>query len=230
VLSRHSEPGASATGPFPRTTPAIRLLLADDHTLVRESVRTLLEREGFDVVADVADGREAVRLTEELKPDVAVLDVGMPVLNGLDAADQIQRVVPATRIVLLTMHAEEQYVAAALRAGVRGFLLKSQVLSDLVRAIEEVASGGMYLSPRVSQIVVEASLGRRDIESDPLSPREREVLQLIAEGSATREIAVALGISPKTAESHRAGIMRKLGIHGVAGLVRYAIRRGLVTP
>jgi two-component system response regulator NreC len=207
---------------------SIRLLLADDHHLVRQSLRALLEREGFQVLADAADGREAVRLAEQLKPDVAILDVAMPVLNGLEAAQQIQKASPRTKVVLLTMHPEEQYVAAAMRAGVKGFLLKNQAAQDLVRAIEEVARGGVYLSPRVSQVIVEASLGRREIDADPLTPREREILQLIAEGSATKQVAAQLGISVKTAESHRARIMKKLDVHEVAGLVRYAIRQGLV--
>jgi DNA-binding NarL/FixJ family response regulator len=208
----------------------IRLLIADDHHLVRESLRALLEREGFEVLADVADGREAVSAAGRLSPDVAVLDVAMPVLNGLDGALQIQKVSPRTKSILLTMHPEDGYVTAALRAGVKGFLLKTQVAQDLVRAIEEVARGGIYLSPRISQVVVEASLGRRELDADPLTAREREVLQLIAEGKATKKVASTLGISVKTAESHRARIMRKLDIHEVAGLVRYAIRRGLVYP
>lgn len=210
--------------------PSIRLVLADDHSLVRESLRALLEKEGFEVLADVGDGREAVRLVQKFKPEVAVLDVSMPLLNGLDGAQQIQSISPRTKTIILTMHCEAQYVAAAMRAGVRGFVLKSQAAQDLVRAIEEVAQGGIYLSPKVSQVVVDASLGKREIQADPLTPREREILQLIAEGRATKRVASMLGISVKTAESHRARIMRKLDIHEVAGLVRYAIRQGLVEP
>jgi DNA-binding NarL/FixJ family response regulator len=208
----------------------VRLLLAEDHQVVRESLRALLEREGFEVVSDVGDGREAVLQAEKLEPDVAVLDIRMPQLNGLDGAQRIRKVSPRTRIVLLTMHPEEQYVAAALRAGVQGFVLKTQAAQDLVRAIREVVGGAVYLSPRVSQLVAEASVGKREISADPLTPREREVLQLVAEGKATKQVAAALGISPKTAESHRTRIMRKLDIHEVAGLVRYAIRSGLVSP
>jgi len=215
--SRHAADGRAA-----------RLLLADDHGMVRESLRGLLERAGFEVLADVGDGREAVRLAGELRPDVAILDVSMPHLNGLDAAEQIGRASPETRCVLLTMHSEEQYVTRALAAGVRGFLLKTQAASDLVRAIEEVMRGGIYLSPQVSRVVVDVSLGKRRPAEDPLTGREREVLQLISEGRTSKEIAAELGVSLRTAESHRARLMKKLEIHDVAGLVRYAIRLGLV--
>jgi len=209
---------------------AIRLLLADDHQLVRQSLRALLEREGYQVVAEAGDGREAVRLARELNPDLAVLDVAMPELNGLEAARQIGRAAPRVRTVLLTMHDEEQYVAEALAAGVKGYVLKSQVAHDLLRALEEVAQGAVYLSPRVSHVLVDVSLGRRRIGDDPLTEREREVLHLIAEGRTTKQVAAALGVSVKTAESHRSRLMKKLDIHEVAGLVRYAIRRGLVQP
>jgi len=209
---------------------AIRLLLADDHRLVRESLRALLEREGYEVVAEAGDGREAVRLARELNPDLAVLDVAMPELNGLEAARQLQRAAPRTRTVLVTMHEEEQYVAEALAAGVKGYVLKSQVAHDLLRALDEVAGGSVYLSPRVSHVLVDISLGRRRIGDDPLTDREREVLHLIAEGRTTRQVAAALGVSVKTAESHRSRLMKKLDIHEVAGLVRYAIRRGLISP
>ena len=209
---------------------AIRLLLADDHRLVRESLRALLEREGYEVVAEAGDGREAVRLARELNPDLAVLDVAMPELNGLEAARQLQRAAPRTRTVLVTMHEEEQYVAEALAAGVKGYVLKSQVARDLLRALEEVAQGSVYLSPRVSHVLVDVSLGRRRIGDDPLTDREREVLHLIAEGWTTRQVASALEVSVKTAESHRSRLMKKLDIHEVAGLVRYAIRRGLISP
>ncbi len=205
-----------------------RLLLADDHGMVRDSLRVLLERAGFGVVAAVADGREAVRLAAQLRPDVAVLDVSMPTLNGLDAAEQIRRLAPETRCIVLTMHREEQYVTRALAAGARGFVLKTQAAADLVRAVEEVLRGGIYLSPEVSQVVVDASLGRRSVEESPLTGREREVLQLVSEGRTSRQIAAELGVSLRTAESHRARLMKKLEIHEVAGLVRYAVRLGLV--
>lgn len=169
-------------------------------------------------------------MAEKFHPDVAILDLAMPVLNGLDAARQILRISPRTRIVLLTMYTEEHYVIEALRAGVTGYVLKNQVASDLVQAVREVVHGSIYLSPRISHAVVDAYLGRRNYPADPLTPREREILQLIAEGKTTKEIATILGISVKTADSHRSNMMEKLDLHEIASLVRYAIRRGLVQP
>lgn len=208
----------------------LRILLADDHTIFRQGVRALLEREGFRVDGEAADGREATQIAAEVTPDVAILDVAMPLLNGLDAAQAIARVSPATRSILLTMHTEDPYVTRALQAGIRGYVLKSQATEDLVLAIREVSRGGIYLSPGVSRTVVEAYLARQEMRPDPLSLREREVVQLIAEGKSTKEVAVLLGVSVKTAESHRTRIMSKLDIHETAGLVRYAIRQGLVRP
>jgi DNA-binding NarL/FixJ family response regulator len=207
-----------------------RVLLADDHQLVRESVRALLEKHGIEVLADVGDGREALALAERLRPDVAVLDLAMPHLNGLDCARQMRRASPSTKIVLLTMHREGQYLTEALRAGVSGFLLKTQLAQDLVRAIAEVQRGGICLSPLLSQALVDASLGKAPPSVELLTPREREVLQLVCEGSTSKEVAATLGVSVRTAESHRARIMQKLDIHEIAGLVRYAIRHGLVEP
>lgn len=207
-----------------------RLLVADAQPLVRQSLRALLERDGYEVVAEAGDGREAVRLAREHRPDLALLDLEMPVLNGLDAARRIVRSVPSPKVVFVTEHSDERYVTEALQAGARGYVLKSQQASDLLRALEEVAGGAVYLSPQVSHVLVEVSLGRREIGNDPLTDREREVLQLVAEGSTTREVAETLGVSVKTAESHRSRMMRKLDIHHVAGLVRYAIRRGMLQP
>lgn len=206
----------------------IRILLADDHLMFRQGLKTLIERESLDVVAEASDGHESIRLAKEHHPDVAVLDLSMPLLNGLDAAREITQTSPKTRTILLTMHTEDQYVTEALRAGIRGYVLKTQATSDLVQAIREVFRGSVYLSPGVSRAVVEAYLGKTELSSDSLTPRERQVLQLVAEGKTTKEVAVVLGVSVKTAESHRTRLMEKLDIHETASLVRYAIRRGLV--
>jgi len=208
----------------------LRIILADDHLIVRQGLRSILEREAYTVLGEAGDGREALRLAQELRPDVAVLDLAMPLLNGLDAAREIARVSPQTKAILLTMHTEDPYVMEALRAGVKGYLLKTQAAQDLVQAIREVSRGAMYLSPGISRTLVEAYLAKSELPPDPLTPREREVLQLVAEGKTTKEVAVILGVSVKTAESHRTRIMGKLEIHESASLVRYAIRRGLVQP
>lgn len=205
-----------------------RVLLADDHQLVRESVRALLEKHGIEVIADVGDGRQALALAKQLRPDVAVLDLAMPGLNGVDCARQMRRDVPDTKIVLLTMHREEQYLTESLRAGVSGYLLKTQVAQDLVRAIGEVLQGGICICPQLSQVLVDVSLGRTQPSVELLTPREREVLQLVCEGSTSKEVAATLGMSVRTAETHRARIMQKLDIHEIAGLVHYAIRHGVV--
>jgi DNA-binding NarL/FixJ family response regulator len=206
----------------------LRILLADDHQIVRDGLKALLAREGLDVIGEAADGQEAVRLAFALAPDVVVIDLAMPLLNGLDAAREILRAAPRTAVVLLTMHAEDHQIIAAMRAGVRGYVIKTQAAEDLVRAIREVAAGRVHLGSGASKVLVEAYLGGTDPPNDPLTPRDRQVLQLVAEGRTTKEIASLLGLSPKTAETYRAKIMEKLDIHDTAGLVRYAIRRGLV--
>jgi DNA-binding NarL/FixJ family response regulator len=208
----------------------LRILLADDHAVLREGLKALLERGGMKVVGEASDGREAVRLGTQLQPDVAILDIAMPVLNGLDAAHELLRAAPKTRSVVLTMHQEEQYVMDALRAGAKGYVLKSQATADLLQAIQEVSRGGVYLSPGISRTVVDAYLTKSELPPDPLTARERQVLQLIGEGKTTKEVAVLLGVSVKTAETHRTRMMQKLDIHETAGLVRYAIRRGLIQP
>jgi two-component system response regulator NreC len=207
-----------------------RIVLADDHVLVRQGLRSLLEREGLLVVGEAADGREAVRQVQALRPDVVIMDITMPILNGLDAAREISKSFPKTKTILLTQHEEDVYVSGALEAGVRGYVLKNQVASDLLHAIHCVSSGQVYLSPGVSQAVVSAYKARPGKSPDPLTLRERQVLQLIAEGKSTKDIAAILFISVKTAESHRSRLMQKLGIHEIATLVRYAIRAGLVRP
>jgi DNA-binding NarL/FixJ family response regulator len=207
-----------------------RILLADDHLIVRQALKALLEGEGFSVVAEVGDGVEAVRVARERCPDVAVLDLSMPLLNGLDAAREIQQACPRAKAILLTIHAEDHYVLDALRAGIKGYVLKTQAAADLVRAISEVQKGAVYLSPGVSQTVVQAYLTKAELPPDLLTPRERQVLQLVAEGKTTKQVAKLLGITQKTAESHRTRIMEKLDVHETASLVRYAVRRGLIQP
>jgi len=206
----------------------LRITLAEDHTIVLEGLRALLEKEGFEIVGEAQDGRSAVDLAGRLKPDIAILDIAMPALNGIDAAREILRASPDTRTILLTIHEENQYVVEALRAGVRGYLLKTRAASDLVKAIKEVSHGALYISPGPSLDVVKSFLENKDVKASPLSPREREVLQLIAEGKSTKEVGAILGISVKTAESHRRRIMEKLDIHETATLVRYAIRQGVI--
>lgn len=206
----------------------IRILLADDHVMIRQGLRAIIEREDLEVVGEASDGQEAVRLAQQQHPDVAVLDLSMPLLNGLDAARGIIQASPKTKIIILTMYTEDQYVMEALRAGVRGYVLKKQAPSDLIQAIKEVYQGTIYLSPGVSRALVEAYLAKSELPPDPLTARERQVLQLVSEGRTTKEIASLLEISVKTAESHRTRIMDKLDIHSTASLVRYAVRRGLI--
>jgi two-component system response regulator NreC len=208
---------------------SLSVLLADDHEVVRQGFRAVLEREGFRIAGEAADGREAVRLVQDHNPDVAVLDLSMPQLNGLDAGRQILETCGGrTGIVLLTMHREEYQIVAALRAGIRGYIVKTQGASDLIQAVREVARGGIYLSPSVCGVLVSTYLSGNNVPCDPLTSREREVLQLVAEGKTTKEAATILGLSAKTVDTYRARLMDKLDIHEIAGLVRYAIRQGVV--
>jgi two-component system response regulator NreC len=209
---------------------AIRVVLADDHVLVRQGLKSLLEREGFQIVAEASDGQEALRHVQSLKPDIAVMDITMPILNGLEAARQMSISFPKIKTILLTQHDEEQYLSRALEAGVKGYVLKSQVASDLIQAVRQVSRGDVYLSPGVSGAVMEAYRSKSEMPRDPLTARERQVLQLIAEGKSTKDVASVLGISVKTAESHRTRLMQKLDIHETASLVLYAVRRGIVQP
>ncbi|HEU4400676.1 MAG TPA: response regulator transcription factor [Candidatus Polarisedimenticolia bacterium] len=213
----------------------IRVLLADDHTIVRQGLRAVLEKESdIEVVGEAADGHDAVRKTTALSPDVVVMDVTMPRMNGLEAMTRIVKDGLGAKVVALTMHSSEEYVYSCLKAGARGYVLKDSASSDLVQAIRTVRNGGTYLHPSISVQVVDEYLGRTDPRlrlrhPDVLTSREREVLQLIAEGNTNKEIASLLVLSVKTIEAHRTRIMEKLKIHNVAGLTRYAIRRGITS-
>ncbi|MGH9317630.1 MAG: response regulator [Thermoanaerobaculia bacterium] len=210
----------------------IRILLAEDHTLVRSGVRSLLEKlSGIEVVGEAADGREALELLKTQAADVALLDISMPGMNGLDAAAHVTRRFPMTRVIVLSMHANEEYVHQALRAGAAGYLLKDAGTAELELAVRAVARGQTYLSPAISKQVVSEYVRRTETSSlEALTPRQREVLQMIAEGCTTKEIAKKLDCGVKTVETHRTQLMGRLDIHDMAGLVRYAIRSGLVDP
>ena len=205
-----------------------RILLADDHLVVRQGLRSLLEYHGLEVVAEAADGQQAIQLARTARFDVAVLDISMPLVNGIDTAREILSIAPQSRIIVLTVHAEERQIAAAFRAGVRAYILKTQAADELISAIREVAAGGTYMSPHVSGVLLRAYLAGSTIGEDPLTLREREVLQLVAEGKTTKEMADALGVTVKTAESYRSRLKAKLDVHDTAGLVRYAIRHGVI--
>lgn len=208
----------------------ITVLIADDHQLIREGLKALLEREGFAVVGEASNGREALKLAEMFHPEVAVLDLAMPVLNGIDTARQLRRASSKTKTILLSVHDDARYILDGLRSGVKGYLIKTHAVDDLVRAIRAVARGGTYLSFEVSKAVVQAYQNKTELSPDPLSSRQRQVLQLIAEGQTTKEIATTLDVTVKTAETYRTRIMGKLDIHNTATLVRYAVRRGLIQP
>jgi len=205
-----------------------RVLIVDDHEVFREGLRSLLESRGIDVAGEFSDGRRALRQARKIRPDVAILDVSLPGLNGLDTLRGLERECPGVRGIMLTMHDEDTYVLEALRAGARGYVLKSQAFVDLTQAIETVMQGSVYMSPGIAGTLVRASLGGGGQEPERLTPREREVLQLVAEGRTNKEIAGLLSISIKTVETHRGAILRKLDLHDTASLVRYAIRRGLI--
>ncbi len=206
------------------------IVLGDDHPFIRQGVRRLLEPEGFEILGEGSDGLEVVALAQQFQPDVVLLDISMPSLNGIGAVRELSKVAPATKVIVLTMHTEEHYILEALRAGVKGCVSKTQAPEHLIEAITDVCRGGVYLSPSVSGVVVQGYLAKSDMPYDPLTDRERQVLQLIAEGKTTKEAAVILGVSVKTAESHRSSLMSKVDLHSTAEVVRYAIRRGLVEP
>ncbi len=212
----------------------LRLLLAEDHTLVRAGFRALLQSlEGVEVVAEAENGVQALEMMERHIPDVVLMDIAMPGLNGLEATARAARITPDVKIIILSMHANEEYVLQSLRAGARGYLLKDAGLSELELALDSVASGQTFLSPAISKHLIDAYVERTADGLEPfsiLTSRQREILQLIAEGATTKEIARKLDVSIKTVETHRTQLMQRLDIHDLAGLVRYAIRLGLVTP
>lgn len=213
--------------------PKLRLLLADDHTLVRQGLRKILEeRPDWEVVEEVGDGREAVRAAVEQKPDVAIIDAAMPLLNGIDATQQIVKRVPATRVLMLSMHSDEAYLTRALQAGATGYILKDSAGKDLLKGVEAVSTGKPFFSPAIERLMLDdyvrraAGLTAVADRYETLSAREREIFQLIAEARTSREVAEVLDISPATVETHRARILQKLDIHNTAELVLYAVRRG----
>jgi DNA-binding NarL/FixJ family response regulator len=211
---------------------ALRILIADDHEVARRGIRSLLEgHAGWEVCGEAADGREAVNAASKLKPDLVLLDIGMPSLNGLDATRQILASQPDIRVLILTMHDSEQVVREVLAAGARGFLLKSDAGRDLVAAVEALQHHRTFFTTKVAQLVLDGYL-RPSTEGDPsrgvLTPREREVIQLLAEGKTTKEVATMLNLSVKTAETHRTNLMRKLDLHSVVDLTLYAVRNGIV--
>jgi DNA-binding NarL/FixJ family response regulator len=212
----------------------IRVLLVDDHALVRAGIRSLLQGlPEVEVVGEADDGQEALRLAEALRPDVVLMDVGLPGLNGLEVAGRLGASDPAVRVIILSMHTSEPYVLRALRAGCAGYLVKSSAVSELAVAVRSVARGETYLSPVVSKRVVHDYVTRAGGAADPLealTPRQREILQLVAEGNTSKDIAQRLDLSAKTVEAHRAQLMERLDVHDVAGLVRFAVRVGLVAP
>jgi two-component system, NarL family, response regulator NreC len=214
--------------------PKLRLLLGDDHTLVRQGLRKILEeRPEWEVVAEVGDGREAIAQVIALKPNVAIIDIGMPMLNGVDATAQIVRRVPETKVLVLSMHSDEAYVTRALQAGATGYMLKDSAGKDLLKGVEAVAAGQTFFSPQIARLMLDdyvkrvAGSGVAD-RYETLSAREREIFQLIAEARTNKEVAQILEISPATVETHRARILQKLDIHNTAELVLYAVRRGVI--
>jgi len=216
-------------------TKRIRILLADDHTIMRRGLRLLLERQpGFEVVGEAADGRQAAERAEETKPDVVMLDIAMPNMSGIEAAQRIRALLPQVAIVILSMHSDEGYVLRALKAGARGYLLKDSAESDLIEAIKAVSEGKAFFSPEISKILVEdyvRDMKKRGAEDsyELLTSREREILQLLAEGKSNKDIANLLNLSLYTVETHRRNLQDKLNLHSLAELILYAVRKGLIS-
>jgi two-component system response regulator NreC len=215
--------------------PKLRIVLGDDHTIVRQGLRKILEDQpDWHVVGEAADGREAVRQTLDLEPDVAVLDIGMPLLNGIEATRQILRRAPQLGVLILSMHSDEAFITPALKAGARGYLLKDSADTELIRGVAAVAAGKSFFSPVAAKVMLDDYLRRLSDKGivdryDALSEREREIFQLIAEGRSNKEVAEMLSISVTTVETHRAHILQKLDVHNTAELVLYAVRRGVIS-
>lgn len=214
--------------------PPIRIVLADDHTIIRSGLRLLLDQQAdFKVVAEASDGREAVDQISKLHPEVAVLDIGMPQLNGIEATRQIATEEPETKVVILSMHSDEGYVLRALKAGARAYILKNSAEADLIRAVRTVAEGKSFFSPVISKMLLEdyvRQIRDKHVEDsyDLLTPREREVLQLLAEGRTNKEVANLLHLSVYTVDAHRGNILQKLNLHGVPEMILYAVRKGII--
>ncbi len=225
-------PAVTSAAAIPSPSAHIRVVIADDHTIVREGLRALLSSEAdITVVGEASDGHDALQEVRRTQPDVIVMDLGMPRLNGVDAAQQIRNEHPKTQVVVLSMHGSEEFVRPAIRAGAAGYLVKGSGLSDLVAAIRAVHRGEAFFSPSITRLVLDRSaILAESPRPDELTNREREVLQLIAEGNSSADVARLLSLSVKTVESHRSHIMDKVGVRNVAGLVRHAVRLGLVRP
>jgi two-component system, NarL family, response regulator NreC len=212
----------------------IRIVLADDHTIIRSGLRLLLEQQpDFKVVAEASDGRQAVQLVSKHHPNVVILDIGMPELNGIEATRQIVAQDPHPDVVILSMHSDESYVLRALKAGARAYILKNAAEADLIRAVQAVSEGKSFFSPVISKMLLEdyvRQVREKEVEDsyDLLTPREREILQLIAEGKTNKEMATILGLSPHTIETHRGNILEKLNLHSVPELILYAVRKGII--
>lgn len=212
----------------------IRILIADDHSIVRKGLRSTLEEEpDYKVVGEAANGREAVRIAEQLVPDVAIVDIGMPQLNGIEATNQIQKLSPKTRVLILSMHSDETYILRALTAGAKGYLLKDTAENDILAAVHAVVQGKAYFSPAIAKVLLEDYVGflrRRGLNDsyELLTEREKEVLQLLAEGKSNKEVANVLGLGVSTVETHRMNLMQKLNLHSTAEIVLYAVRKRII--
>jgi DNA-binding NarL/FixJ family response regulator len=218
----------------PHASPELKILVADDHELMRRGVRSLLEAEaGWKVVGEASNGQELLKKAQEMKPDIIVLDIGMPVLNGLEASRRLKKILPMVKIIILSMHDSEQMARAVLDAGARGYVTKADTSRDLVLAIEALCRNKTFFTSRVDQLVLESflqddSTNKKKLPTDRLTSRQREIVQLLAEGKTSKEVAALLTVSVKTIETHRANIMKRLGCHSVSDLVVYAIRNGIM--